>query len=105
MSTCFGPQAFGYPTCMEREHMSRDETPVPGTGGAPANTREGQQGLRLHAVIAVIAFVLCAFVAIVFFWLGSVVLCVVFAVIALACLGVLGWARRHRSAGPSRSGR
>jgi Flp pilus assembly protein TadB len=93
---------------MAREHMSQDDPSVPGTGGVPSSTREGQQGLRLHAVISVIAFVLCAFVAVVFFWLGSVVLGVIFAVIAVACLGVLGWALRHRrdrAANPSRPDR
>jgi Flp pilus assembly protein TadB len=90
---------------MEREHTSRDDPSVPGTGGAPASTEDGQQGLRLHAVIAVIAFVLCAFVAVVFFWLGSAVLGVVFAVIALACVGIFGWAMRQRRRGTATPGR
>lgn len=67
---------------------------MPGTGGAPASTADGQQGLRLHAGIAVIATILCAFVAVVFFWLNTPILGVIFAVLALACLGILGWARR-----------
>jgi Flp pilus assembly protein TadB len=83
-----------------REERTSPGHAVPGTGGAPAETRDGQQALRLHAGIAVIAFVLCAFVAGVFFWLGSPVLGVVFAVIAVACLAVLGWARRGRRRAP-----
>jgi Flp pilus assembly protein TadB len=75
-------------TPAERQHL------VPGTGGTPADTHDGQQALRLHAGISVIAFVLCAFVAGVFFWLGTPVLAVIFAVVAVACLGVLVWARR-----------
>ncbi len=41
-----------------------------------------------------IATILCAFVAVVFFWLNTPILGVIFAVLALACLGILGWARR-----------
>ncbi|HEY0811880.1 MAG TPA: hypothetical protein VGE11_01260 [Pseudonocardia sp.] len=78
-----------------RQERSADEGPsVPGTGGTPASTHDGQQALRLHAGIAVIAFVLCAFVAVVFFWLEAPVPGVIFAVVAVACLGVLAWARR-----------
>jgi Flp pilus assembly protein TadB len=79
---------------------------VPGFGGPvpeQASTPDGQQALRLHAGISVVAFVLCAFVSGVFFWLGSPVLGVIFAVVALACLGVLGWAtRRRRRSAPDR---
>jgi Flp pilus assembly protein TadB len=86
---------------MRREQASHDDHSVPGTGGAPANTRDGQQGLRLHAGIAVVAFVLCAFVTGVFFWLGSPVLGAIFAVLALACVGALVWARRAQRRGTS----
>lgn len=77
-----------------------DDPPVPGTGGVPASSRDGRRGLRLHARIAGVATLLCVFVAIVFFWLGSVVLGVVFLVIAAACVGVVLWAggRRRRAA-------
>jgi hypothetical protein len=47
----------------------------------------------------VIATILCAFVAVVFFWLNSPILGVIFAVLALACLGILGWARRRTRQG------
>ena len=49
---------------------------VPGFGGpnARAGSADGQAALRLHAVIAVIAFVLCAFVSGIFFWMGTPVL-------------------------------
>jgi Flp pilus assembly protein TadB len=84
---------------MERKDISHGEGAVPGTGGAPVSTGDGQQGLRLHAVIAAIAFVLCAFVAVVFFSMGSVALGVVFAVIALVCVAIFAWALRRRHAG------
>lgn len=84
---------------MRPERTSRDELPVPGSGGTSASTRDGQQALRLHAGIAVVAFVLCGFVTGVFFYLGTPVLAVVFAVLAVACLGVLGWAMRRRRRG------
>lgn len=83
---------------MEREHESEDLS-VPGFGGGDASTRDGQQALRLHGVIAVIACVLCAFVTVVFVVLGSPAWAVVFGVLALACLGILGWAIRRRSRG------
>jgi Flp pilus assembly protein TadB len=77
---------------------------VPGFGGSvpeQASTRDGQQALRLHSGISVVAFVLCAFVAVVFFWLGSPVLGTVFALLAVACVGVLVWAvRRGRRSAP-----
>jgi hypothetical protein len=86
---------------MAPHRTPRGEPSVPGTGGAPISSRDGQQALRLHAGIAVIAFVLCAFVACVFFWLGSLVLAVIFAVVAVACLAVLGWAIRGRRHAPT----
>jgi len=74
---------------------------VPGFGGPHnrASSQDGQSALRLHAGIAVVAFVLCAFVSGIFFWMGTPVLGVIFAVIAVACLGVLGWAVRLRRRG------
>jgi Flp pilus assembly protein TadB len=78
---------------------------VPGFGGpkSVAGAPDGQAALRLHAGIAVVAFVLCAFVSAIFFWLGTPVQGVIFAVIALACLGVLGWAvRLRRRSAPDR---
>jgi len=74
---------------------------VPGIGGAPSDERsaDGQQALRLHAGISVVAFVLCAFVCGIFVWLGSVPLAIVFGVLALGCLGALGWATARRNRG------
>jgi Flp pilus assembly protein TadB len=84
---------------MERDGNSDDDLKVPGFGGGDASTRDGRQALRLHEVIGVIACVLCAFVAGVFVYLGSPVLAVIFAVVALACLGIVVWAARRRSRG------
>ena len=86
---------------MARHSSGGADRSVPGFGGPNdrAGSRDGQAALRLHAVIAVIAFVLCAFVSAIFFWMGTPVLGVIFAVIALACLGVLGWAIRLRRRG------
>lgn len=86
--------------------MSSREIPpknrrVPGIGGAPSDERsaDGQQALRLHAGISVVAFVLCAFVCGVFVWLGSIPLAVIFGVLGLGCLGALGWATARRRRG------
>ena len=90
---------------MARHSRDAADRSVPGFGGPNnrAGSADGQSALRLHAVIAVIAFVLCAFVSGIFFSMGTSVLGVIFAVIALACLGVLGWAvRLHRRAAAAR---
>lgn len=79
--------------------MSSADRPVPGAGAAPASSADGQRALRLHAGIAVVAAVLCAFVTVVFFMLGTVVPAIVFAVLTVACLGVLAWAVSRRRAG------
>lgn len=78
--------------------------PVPGAPDATEDTVDGQRALRLHARIATIAVALCVFVAVVFRSLGSMPLAVVFGVIALLCLGVLGWAlyRKRRGARTAR---
>jgi Flp pilus assembly protein TadB len=68
-------------------------------GGAPESSADGQQGLRLHAGIAVVASLLSAVVTVVFAWLGSWPLAVVFAVVTLAAVGALVWALRHRRRG------
>ena len=83
---------------MARHSSDAADRPVPGFGGPNdrAGSPDGQAALRLHAVIAVVAFALCAFVSGIFFWMDTPVLGVIFAVIALACLGVLGWALRLR---------
>lgn len=84
---------------MSREHESDENLSVPGFGGGDATTRDGRQALRLHEIIAIIAFVLCAFVTVVFVVLGTPVQAVVFGVLAVACLGIAGWAARRRSRG------
>lgn len=77
---------------------------VPGIGGPHSDERsaDGQQALRLHTGIAVVATVLCVFVAAVFLWLGSVPLAVVFAVLAVACVGAGVWATARRRRGRRR---
>ena len=91
---------------MVRRHGSGSRHSVPGFGGSvpeQASTPEGQQALRLHAGIAIVAFALSAFVTVVFFILGAPVPGVVFALVAVACLAVLGWAvRRRRRSSPDR---
>lgn len=94
----------GYPDTMDETDDRRigDEPTVPGVGGpgAEVSSADGQRGLRLHAGIATVAVVLCAFVAWVFIGLGAWPLAVVFGVVGLASLGALGWAldRRRRGA-------
>lgn len=78
---------------------------MPGIGGpsSVAGGRDGQAALRLHAGIAVVAFVLCGFVSGVFFYLDAPIQGVIFAVFALVCLGVLAWAvRLRRRSAPDR---
>jgi Flp pilus assembly protein TadB len=79
---------------MARHSSDGADRSVPGFGGPNnrAGSRDGQSALRLHAGIAV----LCAFVSGIFFWMDTPILGVIFAVIALACLGVLAWALRLR---------
>lgn len=73
---------------------------VPGAPDTTEDTPDGQRALRLHAIIATIAALLCVFVAVVFVHLGDVPLGVVFGVIALVCVAILGWAgfRKRRGA-------
>ncbi|WP_300018475.1 hypothetical protein [Pseudonocardia sp.] len=80
------------------EH-GRADPPVPGVGGAPESSADGQQGLKLHAGIAAIATVLCVLVTVVFVGLGSWVLAVLFALVALASAGAFGLAVAHRRRG------
>ena len=76
--------------------------PVPGFGGPTSDERtpDGQSALRLHAGIAAIATVLCAFVTGIFVWLGAVAPAIAFAVLTVACIIAFGWAvhRRRRGA-------
>jgi len=92
----------GVPLAMSR---TGDERPVPGVGGPFSDERsaDGQSGLRLHAAIASIAAVLCAFVTVIFVRLGSVPLALVFGVVGVLCLVVLGWALYRRNRGKRRA--
>jgi Flp pilus assembly protein TadB len=78
------------------------DRPVPGFGGPTSDerTHDGQAALRLHAGIAAIATVLCAFVTGIFVWLGTIPVAVVFGVLTVACVIAFGWAvhRRRRGA-------
>jgi hypothetical protein len=67
---------------------------VPGVAGraGDASTVDGQSALRLHAGIAAVAFVLCTLVTVIFFLQREMVLGIIFAVIALGCVGVFAWA-------------
>jgi hypothetical protein len=71
---------------------------VPGVGGraGDATTVDGQSALRLHAGIAVVAFVLCTLVTVIFFLQREMVLGIIFAVIALGCVGIFAWATASR---------
>lgn len=86
----------GTPLTMDKTANHRR---VPGAPDTTENTSEGQQALRLHAGIAVIATLLCAFVAVVFLKLAAITLAVTFAVIALLCLAILGWALYRKRRG------
>ncbi|MEK6441292.1 MULTISPECIES: hypothetical protein [unclassified Pseudonocardia] len=85
-----------------RREARVSERSVPGIGGPGSveSAPDGQSALRLHAGIATIATILCAFVTGIFVWLGAIVPAIVFGVIALGCLGILAWAitRRRRAA-------
>jgi Flp pilus assembly protein TadB len=75
--------------------------PVPGFGGPTSDerTRDGQAALRLHARIAAVATVLCAFVTVIFVWLGAVPTAVVFGILTLACVVAFGWAMHRKRRG------
>lgn len=90
-----GPERVEQRAAAERS----GEPTVPGVAGATDSSADGQQGLRLHAGIAVLATVLSVLVTVVFFVQGIWPLAVVFAVVALASLGALGWALRRRRRG------
>ncbi|MBW0102718.1 hypothetical protein [Pseudonocardia sp. KRD291] len=90
----------------DREQTRHDEPrSVPGIGGPGSSeaSPDGQSALKLHAGISVIGALLCAFVTVVFLWLGSLTPAIVFAVIGLASLGWLGWTLRRRRRGREES--
>ncbi|GAA4686674.1 hypothetical protein GCM10023215_22770 [Pseudonocardia yuanmonensis] len=67
--------------------------PVLGIGGPNSGTgsHDGQSALKLHRGISVLAFLLCVLVTVVFLMDHAVVWAIVFAVVALACVGIFGW--------------
>jgi hypothetical protein len=74
---------------------------VPGFGGPGADegTPDGQSALKLHRGISVVAFVLSAGVTAIFIFEGTMVPAIVFAVIALGCVGAFVWANARLRAG------
>jgi hypothetical protein len=67
--------------------------PVLGFGGpnSGSGSHDGQSALRLHRGISVLAFLLCVLVTVVFLMDGALVPAIVFAVVALACVGIFAW--------------
>jgi len=76
-----------------------------GFGGptSGAGSHDGQSALKLHRGISVIAFLLCVLVVVVFLLDGVLVPAIIFAVVALGCVGIFGWTtlqlRRGQAAG------
>lgn len=67
--------------------------PVLGFGGpnSGSGSHDGQSALKLHRGISVLAFLLCVLVTVVFLMDGALVPAIVFAVVALACVGIFAW--------------
>jgi hypothetical protein len=67
--------------------------PVLGIGGPNSGTgsHTGQSALKLHRGISVIAFLLCVLVTVVFLRDDAPVPAIIFAVVALGCVGVFVW--------------
>lgn len=82
-----------------RRTRSGDARPVPGIGGSDERSIEGQSALRLHAGIAAVATVLCAFVTAIFVSYGSIPLAVAFGVIGATSLAILFYALRRKRRG------
>ncbi|GAA4539999.1 hypothetical protein [Pseudonocardia xishanensis] len=68
-------------------------TRVWGFGGptSGSGSHDGQSALKLHRGISVIAFLLCVLVVVVFLMDGAMVPAIVFAVVALGCVGIFVW--------------
>lgn len=64
-----------------------------GFGGptSGSGSHDGQSALKLHRGISVLAFLLCVLVVVVFILDGALVPAVVFAVVALGCVGIFVW--------------
>ncbi|MFR9801218.1 hypothetical protein ACL02T_02820 [Pseudonocardia sp. RS010] len=67
--------------------------PVLGIGGpnSGSGSHDGQSALKLHRGISVLAFLLCVLVTVVFLMDGALIPAIVFAVVALGCVGVFAW--------------
>jgi hypothetical protein len=76
-----------------------------GGPGADEGAPDGQSALKLHRGISVIAFVLCAGVTAIFILEGTIVPAIVFAVIALGCVGIFLWTNARLRAGQRGLGR
>jgi hypothetical protein len=85
----------------DSENLHRTGRGVLGIGGPDADegAPDGQSALKLHAGISVIAFVLCVGVTVIFILEGTMVPAIVFAVIALGCVGAFIWANLRLRAG------
>ncbi|MCF7548772.1 hypothetical protein [Pseudonocardia sp. WMMC193] len=64
-----------------------------GFGGptSGSGSHDGQSALKLHRGISVLAFLLCVLVVVVFILDGALVPAIVFAVVALGCVGIFVW--------------
>jgi len=78
-------------------------TRVWGFGGptSGSGSHDGQSALKLYRGISVIAFLLCVLVVVVFIMDGAMIPAIVFAVVAVGCVGIFLWTmaqlRRTRS--------
>jgi hypothetical protein len=72
-----------------------------GGPGADEGAPDGQSALKLHRGISVIAFVLSAGVTGIFILEGTMVPAIVFAVIALGCVGIFFFTNARLRAGRS----
>ncbi|GAY07478.1 hypothetical protein [Pseudonocardia sp. N23] len=59
-----------------------------GGPGWPVTSHDGQSTLKLHAGISVIATILCLLVVGIFIHLGTITPAIIFAVVALICVGI-----------------
>jgi hypothetical protein len=64
-----------------------------GFGGPTSGTgsHDGQSALKLHRGISVLAFLLCVLVVVVFLMDGVMIPAILFAVVALVCVGIFVW--------------
>lgn len=74
-------------------HTEIQGTRVWGFGGptSGSGSHDGQSALKLHRGISVLAFLLCVLVVVVFIMDGAMIPAIVFAVVALGCVGIFAW--------------